>query len=262
MRAMWIWIGLAAGLAGGCTVTAEQKPLNAFAAAPSEGLTRLAADVETHGGMDIALGLYKQAADEMPNPSAYVRLGEAYARAVQVDRAIAAFRSALELDPDNGDALLGLGSALVRKNALTDAIVTLKKAAAQDATSRTWNRLGLAQILAGRFAAARDSLERASELSPIDSDILSNLALAEALLGNSERAIELDWQVVRSGVEQQQVRSVVIALVLAGRPDDAKEIAHLNLAHRDAYDLLKRVAAMRAMRTPEARAQALGLLIG
>src|SRR5207244_1762246 len=117
-------------------------------------------------------------------------------------------------------------------NALTDAIVILEKAAARGETPGIWNRLGLAQTLAGRFAAGRDSLERASRLSPIDSDILSNLALVEALLGHSERAIELDSQVVRSGIEQRQVRSVVIALVLAGRPDDAREIADLNLAHR------------------------------
>jgi hypothetical protein len=99
-------------------------------------------------------------------------------------------------------------------------------------------------------------------LTPTDLDILSNLALAEALLGHSERAIELDSQVVRSGIEQHQVRPVVIALVLAGRPDDAREIADLNLAHRDVDDFLNRIAAIRAMRTPEARAQALGRLIG
>jgi cytochrome c-type biogenesis protein CcmH/NrfG len=122
MRAMWIWIGLVAGLAGGCAANPEQKPPNAFAAVPSEGLARLAADIEAHGEIDTALGLYKQAAEEMPNAPAYVRLGEAYARAARIGSAIGAFRSALELDPDNGDALQDLGSALVMKNALTDAI--------------------------------------------------------------------------------------------------------------------------------------------
>jgi Flp pilus assembly protein TadD len=262
MRAMWIWIGLAANLVGGCAANPDQKPLNAFAAAPSEGLARLAADIEAHGEIETALGLYKQSAEGEPNASAYVRLGDAYARAARIDAAIGAFRSALVLDPDNGEALLGLGSALVRKNALTEAIVVLEKAAARGETPGILNRLGLAQTLAGRFAAARDSLERASRLNPTDMDILSNLALAEALLGHSGRAIELDSQVVHSGVEQHQVRSVVIALVLAGRPDDAREIADLNLAHRDADDLLNRVAALRAMPTPEARAQALGRMIG
>jgi len=123
---MWICIRLAIGL-GGCAANPEQQPLNAFAAAPSEGLARLAADIEPHGEIDTALGLYKQAAEEMPNASAYVRLAEACARAARIDRAISAFRSALELDPDNGDALEGLGSALVRKNALADAIVILKR---------------------------------------------------------------------------------------------------------------------------------------
>jgi hypothetical protein len=80
MRATWIWIGLAAGRAGGCAANPEQKPLSAFAAAPSDGLARLAADIEAHGEIGTALGLCKQAAEEMPSASAYVRLGDACAR--------------------------------------------------------------------------------------------------------------------------------------------------------------------------------------
>jgi Flp pilus assembly protein TadD len=168
----------------------------------------------------------------------------------------------LRRDADNADALLGLGSALVRKKALTDAIVILEKAAARSETPGIWNQFGLAQTLAGRFAAGRDSLERASRLNPTDLDILSNLALAEALVGHGERATELASQVVRSGAEQHHARSAVVTLVLAGQPDSARRIADLNLAHRDVEDLLRRAAAIRTMPTPEARAQALGRLIG
>jgi tetratricopeptide (TPR) repeat protein len=120
------------------------------------------------------LGFTNGRRKKYPTHQPTFRLGEAYARAARIDPAIGAFRSALELDPDNGDALEGLGLALVRKNALTDAIFILEKAAARDETPGIWNRLGLAQTLAGRFAASRDSLERASRLSPIDLDILSN----------------------------------------------------------------------------------------
>jgi Flp pilus assembly protein TadD len=260
MRATWICIGLAAGLAG-CAADPEQKPLNALAVAPSVGLARLAADIEAHGEIDTALGLYQRAAEGMPDAAAYVRLGEACARAVRIDQAVAAFRAALELDPDNGDALSGLGSVLVRKNALTEAIVILEKAAVRSDSPGIWNRLGLAQTLAGRFAAGRDSLEHANRLNPTDLDILSNLALAEVLLDHSERAIEMASRVARSGIEPHQVRSVVIALVLAGKTDDAREIAALNPVHGDVEDLLNRAAAIRTMRTPEARAQALGRLI-
>jgi Flp pilus assembly protein TadD len=262
MRATWIWIGLAAGLTAGCAQNPQQTPLNAFAATPSGGLARLAADIEAHGEIDTALGLYQRAAEEMSSPSAYVRLGEAYARAARIEPAIGAFRSALAIDPDNGDALLGLGSALARKNALADAIVVLEKAVAYSDTAGSWNRLGLAQILAGRLMAGRDALARASRLKPTDQDILSNLALAEALLGHNERAIELEMQVVGSGLERHHVPTLVIALVLAHRPADAREIAGRNLSRRDADDLLSRVVAIRAMRTPEARALALGRLIG
>jgi tetratricopeptide (TPR) repeat protein len=262
MRDTSICLVLVAGLLGGCAANPEQRTRSAFAEVPSDGLARLAADIEAHGEIDTALGLYKQATEETPDAAAYVRLGEAYARAGRTDPAIGAFRSALRRDADNIDAMLGLGSALVRKKALTDAIAILEMAAARSETPGILNKLGLAQTLAGSFAAGRDSLERANRLAPTDLDILSNLALAEALVGHGERAIQLASQVVRSGAEQHLARSAVVTLVLAGQPDGAREIADINLIHRDVDDLLSRAAAIRMMPSPEARAQALGRLIG
>jgi Flp pilus assembly protein TadD len=216
MRDTSICLLVVAGLLGGCAAGPEQGTLSAFADGPSDGLDRLAADIEAHGEIDTALGLYKQAAELTPDASAYVRLGKAYTRTGRIDPAIGAFRSALRRDADNLDAMLGLGSALVRKRALTDAIVILEKAAALGEIPGILNQLGLAQTLAGRFAAGRDSLERASRLDPTDLDILSNLALAEALVGHCERAIELASLVVQSGAAQHHTRSAVVTLVLAG----------------------------------------------
>ncbi|MGJ4943507.1 hypothetical protein ACQR1W_23220 [Bradyrhizobium sp. HKCCYLS1011] len=138
----------------------------------------------------------------------------------------------------------------------------LEKAASHGETAGVLDKLGLAQTLAGRFAAGRDSLARASSLNPRNPDILSNLALAEALVGHGERAIELASQVVRSGAEQHHTRCAVVTLVLAGQPDSAREIGNLNLTRRDVDDLLNRAAAIRTMSTPEARGQALERLIG
>jgi Flp pilus assembly protein TadD len=262
MRHASICLLLVAGLLGGCAVNPEHRTLSLSAEVPPDGLARLAADIEAHGEIETALGLYRQAAEETTDASAYVRLGEACARAGRIDPAIAAFRSALRRDADNADALLGLGSALVRKKALPDAIVVLEKAAARSETPGIWNQFGWAQTLAGRFAAGRDSLERASRLNPTDLDVLCNLALAEALVGHGERATELTSQVVKSGAEQHHARSAVVTLVLAGHSDSARVVADLNLAPRDVEDLLRRAAAIRTMPTPEARAQALGRLIG
>jgi len=262
MREASICLVVIAGLLGGCATSPEQAALGAFAEMPANGLVRLAAEIEAHGEIDTALGLYKQAAEQAPDASAYVRLGQAYARAGRTDQAISAFQTALCRDADNVDAMLGLGSALVRKRGLTDAIVILEKAAARGETPGILNQLGLAQMLTGRFAAGRGSLERATRLNPTNLDILSNLALAEALVGHAERAIELASQVMRPGAEQHRTRSAVVTLVLAGQPDGAREIADLNQLRGDVDDLLSRAAAIRTMPSPEARAQALGRLIG
>jgi tetratricopeptide (TPR) repeat protein len=99
------------------------------------------------------LGFTNGRRKKYPTHQPTFRLGEAYARAARIDPAIGAFRSALELDPDNGDALEGLGSALVRKNALADAIVILEKAAARGDTAGIWNRLVLASGIEGLISA-------------------------------------------------------------------------------------------------------------
>jgi hypothetical protein len=80
MRHASICLLLVAGLLGGCAVNPEHRTLSAFGEVPPDGLTRLAADIEAHGEIDTALGLYRQAAEGTPDALAYVRLGEAYTR--------------------------------------------------------------------------------------------------------------------------------------------------------------------------------------
>jgi hypothetical protein len=57
MRARSICLLVVAGLLGGCAASPEHRTLSAFAEVPSDGLVRLAADIEAHGEIDTALGL-------------------------------------------------------------------------------------------------------------------------------------------------------------------------------------------------------------
>src|SRR5262249_25316974 len=159
-----------------------------------------------------------------PTPSdatAQLRLGDAYTRAGKTDQAIKAYRAALAVAPDNPDALLGLGSALVKAGDPDGAVVALAKVAPIVKTMTAYNRLGVAQTLAGQFAQAHESSDAASALAPDDLDVRTNLALAAALEGQEAKAIEATRAVVTSpAAEARHRRNLMIVFGLLGRADE------------------------------------------
>src|SRR5512138_261458 len=184
-------------LLAGC---AGQALLDAAASsekADQDGLTRVASDVEAQGQITAALPIYERAAAASSGDAgAQVRLGDAYTRAGKTDQAIQAYRAALAVAPDNPDALLGLGSAQLKAGDAEGAVVVLVKVAPIIKTMAAYNRLGLAQTLTGQFAQARESFDAASALAPDDLDIRTNLALAAALEGQENKAVDVARSVV------------------------------------------------------------------
>ena len=108
-------------------------------------LMRVASDVEAQGEIAAALPIYERAAATSSDATAQLRLGDAYTRAGKTDQAIQAYRAALAAAPDNPDALLGLGSALVKAGDPDGAVVALAKVAPIVNTMTAYNRLGVAQ---------------------------------------------------------------------------------------------------------------------
>src|SRR5262249_18241435 len=183
-----------------------------------DGLARVAADIEAHGQVAAALPFYERAAATSKDAAAQLRLGDAYMRGGKTDQAIQAYRAALASAPDNPDALLGLGTALVKSGDPDGAVVALAKVAPIVNTMSAYNRLGVAQTLAGSFAQAQESFDAASALAPDDLDIRTNLALAAALDGQEIKAIEATRAVVASpGAEARHRRNLVIVFGLLGR---------------------------------------------
>src|SRR4051812_45152103 len=128
-----------------------------------DGLMRVASDIEAQGQVAAAIPIYERAA-AAGDATAQLRLGDAYARAGKTDQAIQTYRVVLTKTPDNADALLGLGSALVKAGDYDGAVAALAKAAPVVNTMTAYNRLGVAQTLAGDFAQAHQSLDAASAL--------------------------------------------------------------------------------------------------
>ena len=85
---------------------------------------------------------------------------------------VKAYRAALAKDPDDADALLGLGTAYARQGAVEKGLVALTKAAPHVNTGAAYNRLGVAQTIAGQFSEAQATFEKGLAVAP--DDIASN----------------------------------------------------------------------------------------
>jgi Flp pilus assembly protein TadD len=231
----------------------------------SEELVHLARDIEANGGGETALALYREAVDlSGRTPAAYVRLGDAYLRAKKLEEAINAYRAALARDADYADALLGLGTALTRQGAAEKGLAALAKAAPHVNTGAAYNRLGVAQTLAGQFSDARATFEKALAIQPDDLDIATNLALAAALAGDSERAAKLADKIARSPTVQPVHRgNLVIVLGIIGRSaDDARRVAPADLSRSEFEMLFGRATSIRRIADPKTRARVLGTMQG
>jgi Flp pilus assembly protein TadD len=231
----------------------------------SEELVHLARDIEANGGGETALELYREAvALSGGTPDANVRLGDAYLRARKLDGAIQAYRAALAKDADNADALLGLGTALTRQGAAEKGLAALAKAAPHVNTSAAYNRLGVAQTIAGHFSDAQATFEKALAIRSDDLDIATNLALAAALAGQSEKAAELTDRIARSpAVQPLHRRNLVIVLGIIGRSaDDARTVAPADISQGEFEKLFGRAASIRRIADPKTRARVLGTMQG
>ncbi len=263
MAAKLIALALLAGLAG-CT-TLPGAPTTSVSEDKSSGLDRVARDVEANGSSETALELYRQAVVASGStPASYVQLGDAYLRAKRFTQAAAAYRSAIEKDPDNAEAQLGLGTALVQQGAITKGLVALTKAAPLVNTAAAYNRLGVAQTVAGQFSDAQATFQRGLEVDPADIDIATNLALAEALAGESEKAAAMVDAIAQNPSAQAvHRRNLVIVLGIIGKSaGDARAVAPADIPQPEFDALFKRAASIRNLTDPKARAHALGTMQG
>jgi TolB-like protein len=101
-------------------------------------------------------------------------------------------RKALALSPSYAGALRRLGMLQADQGRLVEGIDTMRRSTKLDPLqSDTWNWLGVFEIAAGRFDAARSSLARAQELSAGGGEVRASLAALEILSGHPSAALAL-----------------------------------------------------------------------
>jgi Flp pilus assembly protein TadD len=225
----------------------------------SEGMLRLAADLEGRGEKGTALTFYERAAAASNgDPGIHMKVGDAFVRLGYPANAANAYRVVLAKDPENGRALLGVGTALARGGEVEQGLAYLARAAPIVNTASAYDRLGLAHVMAGQPREALASFEQAHSIDKGDIDISTNLALAAALAGQHDKAINLMKTVARRpDAGPQHMRNLVLVMGIAGKGAEAKTAAK-DLPPETVDALLDQAASIRGMSSAKARALALG----
>lgn len=168
------------------------------------------------GQFDHCLGLLQAIASEGPvGPEVLHLMAACLLHKQQWNHAADLYRRLVEFDPDDLEANYGLGLACMVGGDRRLAETCFRKVATVDPShQRAWNQLGTLYCLEANWPRAADCLARSLEFFPEDVESLTNLGIAYAQMGQTERARKA-WQAA-----------------LAINP--AAEAARRNLAHLDA----------------------------
>ncbi|MCX2698457.1 tetratricopeptide repeat protein [Ochrobactrum chromiisoli] len=244
-----------------CT-TASENAQNHGPKGDEARLIALAQDIDQRGDKATAASLYERAANVSSDTvGAHNRLGDAQLKSGQPESAAKSFRTALAKDPNNGRALLGLGTAQLQSSEVESAARTLAVAAPIVKSSTAYNRLGTALILTGDGNGAEAAFAKARQHDPASLDTQSNLALAQALSGKTDAAVTTMRAATQSPrAEARHFRNLMLVLVLGGRDRDAAEVAVPDYPAAEKQAFLAEARKVRAIKSPSARARAIGLL--
>lgn len=131
--------------------------------------------------------------------NSWALLADVRLRQQQYKEAVAAFRSVLQLKPNNPVATTGLAQALAGLGENDAARQALATTATQSNDAGTWSNLGVAEEKLGHYAEAERAYRKAVELNPAMPETWKNLAL---VLLKSNRAQEAE-DALRQALKQK-----------------------------------------------------------
>jgi tetratricopeptide (TPR) repeat protein len=140
-----------------------------------EQLSQLLID---EGRSEEAIELLTQAAGDSASPDIYGLLGDACSQGKDYTQAEAAYRKALEGDPDSADHLRGLAQALLAQDKYPQALEQYTKLSElEPGTPENYIRMAQLYRRLGKLDQAESSLLRAKQLEPGNLEVLFNEAL-------------------------------------------------------------------------------------
>jgi tetratricopeptide (TPR) repeat protein len=152
-------------------------------------------------------------AAEPRHPDAQFYLGYLLFRLDRFDDAEVALRAAFELDPAHAPALNFLGYSLAENNVrLDEALELIERALEVDAWNGAYlDSLGWVYYQLGRYAEARDPLERAAREYPNDPTVLEHLGDLYRQLGEQQLALAAWYRALEAGPDDRDALEAKIA---------------------------------------------------
>lgn len=129
------------------------------------------------------------------SPDGYLNLGWVYRNTKPVartDESVAAYKKALELDPKNEQAALGMGWAYSYGRLWDESIAAFKKAAEMDpkVAGEAYNGIAWCYFFKRDLVHARESLEKAQAAGRSDARLKENVEKVEKLIAAGKKAEE------------------------------------------------------------------------
>lgn len=161
----------------------EREPSNA-AAFSLRGIANI-----REGRVYPAVRDLKAAADLSPSATAYYNLGNALQQAGFYDRAVTAYRAALELAPDDAEILNNYGASLVHLGRTGEGISALERVIAMRPNDpQPHTNIGIAHAIDKNYRQAEEHYRRALAVDPDYWPAVFNLAKAYVELGRDDQA--------------------------------------------------------------------------
>jgi Flp pilus assembly protein TadD len=247
---------------GACVPDHPEIPAQQMPKADKAVTPKVAVDIAEReraaGNPAAAIPFFRRALAMDPRqPKIQQEMGETMLDAGMPNDAVTTFRALLATTPNDPAAQIGFGMALVQTGQAASAVGPLRKGLAAMPNPRGYRALGVAENLLGDNLAAEADYNRGLALAPGDQGLQTNLGLSMALSGNFSGAISVLRAAAAAPDATAKTRqNLALALGLAGKSDDAAQIARIDLDEASVQSNLAYYAQLRSL-SPKERTQAL-----
>ena len=203
-------------------------------------LFNVAVGLQNKGEMEPAIAEWKTALALSPDePAALYNLGLAFAATKREDEALETLRKALELKPTDAKTQTGLGMALLRANRPDEALEHLQKAIQLNPRdAKAEGALGSMLAQQGRIQEAIPHFDKALELDPADADTQNNIAAALVRAGRADAALPFLEKALAADPDAPELHGNM-GLILSRQGRFVEAIPHLEKALAGGFDSLE-----------------------
>ena len=199
------------------------------------------------GAPGMALQISDQLLAKNPrNADALIRRGTALSTLDRTNEAAASYASAIEIEPKDTKALLGLGRIRLLQDPAAAEALFAQVIVLDSHNAAALSNLGVARDLQGRHAAAQEAYRMALGVTPTSLAVQVNLGLSLALSGDTNGAVRLLQPLAATpGVAPRVRHDLALALALSGRRTEAAAMLSTDLTAEQLRGTLDGFEALR-----------------